>query len=289
MHTGSGAIDAALKKHLESNKHLPILPPGAPRLITNLADEDINYAKLVSAIELFPSIAGRLVAMANSPWSAPAGEITSLHMACTRLGFSVVKSASIAMAIAAPFDPLRCEHFDPVYYWSRAFMTAEASALLHQYVQDGSQYDEATLRTAGLLHNLGQLVLADRMPRELNAILKQKKEGEIQSMRQAMLMRFGFHDTHAGHFLARSWALPEVLVAVIAHYAEPDYGGKFWQEARFVGIASKIVSALQQSEQVNVTSRQLEKCAISENAVQNTCSNLLQQEEKIKELAVLFN
>lgn len=77
------------------SKKMPVLPVETPYLISSLSDETLNFNQLSKVIERFPTIAARLIALANSAWSAPISPIYSLEESCTRLGLSVVKSDSV--------------------------------------------------------------------------------------------------------------------------------------------------------------------------------------------------
>ena len=50
-------------------ERVPVLPPGAAYLLKALNDDNAGYAELAAIVERFPSIAGRLVSLANSAWS----------------------------------------------------------------------------------------------------------------------------------------------------------------------------------------------------------------------------
>ncbi|MCP4187803.1 MAG: HDOD domain-containing protein [Gammaproteobacteria bacterium] len=71
-----------------STLQLPTLPAGTSFLLKSLTNEDIDFIELASIIEKFPSIAGKLISLVNSAWSAPASAITSLEDTCSRLGFA---------------------------------------------------------------------------------------------------------------------------------------------------------------------------------------------------------
>ncbi|MFV9615600.1 MAG: HDOD domain-containing protein, partial [Gammaproteobacteria bacterium] len=111
-------------------KQIPILPPGVSILFKTLTDDSIGFIELARIIEKFPSIAARLIAVANSSWSSPVTPITSLEMACSRLGFDVVRSTSIALAVAAPFDSNRCPAFNAKYFWTTSLLAADATSWL---------------------------------------------------------------------------------------------------------------------------------------------------------------
>lgn len=134
----------------EMGRRVPVLPRGTARLLGVLADEDIDFQELVAEIELFPPIAARLLSVANSAWSAPVSPVTSLVMACSRLGLNVVRTVAMALAVAEPFNPAVCPLFEPQRYWSSALLTAEAADLV---ARAATFDDPQTARTAGLLRN----------------------------------------------------------------------------------------------------------------------------------------
>ena len=111
-----------------SFKHIPVLPPGAPYLLKALTDESLSFVELAAVIERYPTIAARLISLSNSAWSSPVSEITSVEMACSRLGFDVVRSASIALAVSAPFDTSRCQAFDTRFFWCTSLLAADGVA-----------------------------------------------------------------------------------------------------------------------------------------------------------------
>lgn len=122
-----------------STLQLPTLPAGAPYLLKSLTNEAIDFVGLAVVVEKFPGIAGKLISLVNSAWSAPVSEVTSLEVTCSRLGLGVVRSTSIALAIAAPFNPARCPSFDLEYYWCSVLLTAGAASKLVPVSSSGKQ------------------------------------------------------------------------------------------------------------------------------------------------------
>ncbi|MCP4996368.1 MAG: HDOD domain-containing protein, partial [Gammaproteobacteria bacterium] len=146
----------SIRARLDESR-LPVLPAGIPYLLTVLTDEEIAINELARILERFPTIVARLIALANSAWSSPASDVTSLEMACARLGFNIIRSVSIALAIAQPFDPNRCQAFDAERYWCSALLTADAATWLSPLSQVAYAPEPETARVGGLLHNLGLL------------------------------------------------------------------------------------------------------------------------------------
>lgn len=189
----------------EMGRRVPVLPRGTAHLIKALADEDIDFQDLVAEIELFPPIAARLLSVANSAWSSPVSPVTSLVMACSRLGLNVVRTVAMALAVAEPFNPAVCPPFQSRRYWSSALLTAEAACL----VARASAYeDDQTARTAGLLRNIGLLWMADAMPGPTGAALQVAADNEAEDLETVLRDHCGIGYLEAGSLLAAYWQLP---------------------------------------------------------------------------------
>ena len=198
---------------------VPVLPPGAPFLLEALHDDDLSFTAIARAIERVPSVAARLLALANSAWSSPASPVTSIEVACARLGLRVVRTASIALAVSQPFNPARCPAFIAATFWTTALLNAEAASWLAQQFLPPAQ---STVRTAGLLANLGLVWLAEALPAETALALDTADRIAPGSTDRCLAERCGLGYVEAGTLLAEAWRLPENLRDAIARQLHSD-------------------------------------------------------------------
>ena len=272
-----------------NTRHLPTLPGNVPWLLESLSNENIDFNRIVEVIECFPGIAGRLLSLANSVWSAPVSPVTTLEAACSRLGYGVVKSTSIALAIAAPFNPAKCPSFDAEYFWCSALMTAEAASRLATVSSSISDLDPSSARIAGLLHNLGLLWLVDRLPDELDTAFVSVKQNQKPSLQQALYPILEFDHTRAGAFLADSWRLPEALVAALAHYPAADYQGAHREIVNTVGLARELVRAVDHKQSWSSQDIRVANLGINEDDIAKVIKDLNLRLGRIRDLAnILF-
>lgn len=204
----------------ESKDHLPVVPASVTHLLQVLGEEDIGLKQLSQVIENYSTIAIRIIGLANSAWSSPVSPITSVEHACARLGFRVVRSVSIALAIAEPFNPTLCVEFDKRQFWLTSLLRAEAAALLGKDLPEDTVN---TARTAALLSNIGLLWLADYMPEQTGRALAMVREDPSLSVNEATARCCGFGYDIAGSALAMYWRLPDVLIsAITSQYRRTD-------------------------------------------------------------------
>lgn len=197
----------AVRRPLAGDR-MPVVPSGVPYLLQALHDESLTFAEIARAIERLPSVAGRLLALANSAWSAPASTITSIEAACGRLGLRVVRTTGIALAVSQPFNPAHCPGFDALIFWQTALLNAEAAHLVAQRVL---REERSTARTAALLANLGLLWLAEAMPEPTDRALRLAQASGPGHLDRHLAEQGGIGYVEAGSLLAEAWQLPSSL------------------------------------------------------------------------------
>ncbi|MES2562688.1 MAG: HDOD domain-containing protein [Pseudomonadota bacterium] len=221
---------------------LPVLPPGLPFLLTALGDEDTGSQDWAAALLRFPPIAGRVIALANCAWASPRRPITGLPEACALLGLRVVRSVSIALAVAKIFNASRCPGFDARRFWCTALLTAEGAAVLAQALR--GDLDPGTMSAAGLLHNLGLLWMADESPEETSAAFRVREGKDSPDLVQALRKTTGTDYCEKGGLLGEAWGLPEALIVAMRHHRTPGYAGPQAAVASGVGAVAQMVATL---------------------------------------------
>ena len=275
--------------HSSKEPTLPVLAPGLPYLLSALGDEEIDLGALATAVRCFPSITGRLVALANSAWVSPKRPIISLPDACSLLGLRMVRCVSFALAVGRPFDPGRCPGFDVERYWGSALLTAEGAALLAHHLSDDA-FPVDTAHTAGLLHNLGLMWLADSWPTQTAMALQVVAAGEGFDLGQALYAATGNDYCAAGGQLSEAWHLPEPLTIAIRYHRTPGYRGAHWQFPAICGIAAGMASRLRRGLEWAPGPSDYDALAFSPDVLQSVFQKLAGKRDSIQHLSkTLFN
>jgi len=235
-----GSVEQLISKETQ----LPGLPPGLPQLLKTLASDHINNKKLAEAVAYFPSVAARLIFLANSAWAAPRIPIENLEMACARLGMSVVRSVSIALCVAKPFNTNRCSVFEGERFWSSALLVADGAAWVASIIPAANAPDPKAIHTTGLLHNLGLLWLADTWPRKTSEALKSAATDDSLSTLEALREKTGTDYCEVGGVLGRAWKLPDKLVNAMEFHSNSHHVMTEFPNTTLVGYVAKMVSAL---------------------------------------------
>ena len=145
---------------------LPAFPDVAVRVRQVLADENVTPQKIELVVSTEAALAGKLLMIANSAALNPAGpRITSVKAAVTRMGFNMVRSASLAFAMeqirkAAQLVSIR-EQMNAL--WERSVLLA---ALSYVIARRCTQVNPDTALLAGLLHGVGKLYILTRAAKQ---------------------------------------------------------------------------------------------------------------------------
>lgn len=232
-------------EHIAHHLRIPVLPNSALQLIKALTSEDIGFRELSNVVNQHPSIAARLLALANSAWAAPVVPVLTVENACSRLGLNVVRSVSLGLAVIAPFNTANCPAFDLKRFWASSMLVAEGSGLLAAGVsgyEKNSMFHQ-TAQTAGLLHNLGLLCLADVMPKETHEAFQAVSHDHLTIM-DALRLKAKTDYCEIGSLVGNAWGLPKVFVVAMGHHHEAAYHEEFWQVSTLVGCVVRAVQHL---------------------------------------------
>lgn len=141
---------------------LPSVPDVVVRLQKTLSDDNVSNDTVVRVLGSEPSLAGKLMTMANSAALNPAGrKIADLRTAVARVGFNIVRSAALTFAmeqlrraeefrhLEAPLDEL----------WSGSVQVA---ALCNVIARRFTALNGDTALLTGLMHNVGRIYILTR-------------------------------------------------------------------------------------------------------------------------------
>ena len=191
---------------------LPSFPEIVIRVQRVLADEDVALDKVARVIGSEPALTARLMRMANSAALNASGKaVTELRQAINRMGYEMVRSASIAFAMAQisqneSLAPIRSELED---LWERSMLVAAFALVLARKCTKLSP-EEALL--SGMMHGIGKLYVLTRAM-DQPALLK-----------DTVMMHQIINEWHPqiGQSILENWEFPEQIIQAVGEQAELD-------------------------------------------------------------------
>ncbi|HEU4818779.1 HDOD domain-containing protein [Janthinobacterium sp.] len=195
-------------------QELPSLPVVVLELLSSMDQDDTDVHVLAQKIELDQGLAAKTLRIANSSFYGMQSKVTSIPQAVSVLGFHSIRTVVTACALTGSFAPVS-GGFDFQAFWRHSLATAIAARLLAPHLRVNPE----TAFTAGLLHDLGTLVLVTRFPAE-HALVRSYRQAHDCQMAEAELAVIGIDHAQVGSALAAYWKFPEAIQQAVAdHHA----------------------------------------------------------------------
>jgi HD-like signal output (HDOD) protein len=203
------------KAFIEQAKELPVMPPVAAEIIRKAEDPDTAVKELSELISRDAALAVRVLKIANSSFYAMPREIQTIQQAIMLLGYSTLRSVVVAASMKDVFARFGLAER---LLWEHAVAGAVAANRLAREIS-GMSAEELFL--AGLLHDVGRLVMYSQAATQYQEVLKviYADGGDpVQLERQS----FGFDHCEVGRLVLEKWRLPARLVGAIGGHHDPD-------------------------------------------------------------------
>lgn len=198
-------------------KQLPPLSATAMRLLEILSNDNLSLEYLAKVIGQDPTVTARILGVANSAYFGQTNPIHSVEEAIIRvLGLNMVKSLAFSIALSGVFNAARCKDFDLETYWFRSLSTAMLSREICRNQEDSMQPELDSVYLAGLLFDIGTLVLVHLFPDDYAKVIHQFRETPTADFHQLEETIIGISSQQAGAWLTDRWHLPPVVVRVVA-------------------------------------------------------------------------
>ncbi len=220
-------------------KDLVTLPDVALRIARRVNDPDSSASDIGREISSDPALTARLLRIANSPAFGQHGKIATISRAITVLGMRQVRDLTVGLMVVRSFDGISNELITMESFWRHSVLCAAAAD--HIAAQRRVRSSEDSPFVAGLLHDVGQLVLFSRVP-ELARLALMRSIDSPDDLDLYVCERtvMGFDHTEVGVALAQSWGLPLVLQECIEFHHEPERAQGYPSEVATIHIANSV-------------------------------------------------
>ncbi|HEY1044595.1 MAG TPA: HDOD domain-containing protein [Telluria sp.] len=217
---------------------LPSLPAVVMELLNSIDQEDVDIAVLARKVSHDQALTAKTLRLANSSAFGLQLKLTTIQQAITYLGFQTTRKLITTAALTGCFAENRCPGFDHKAFWRHSIATASCARVLARHLRVNQDY----AFTAGLLHDVGRLVLVSAFPDKYARVLEHRKREDC-TLVQAERAVIGADHTTAGAALARHWNFSETMTLPIALHHEPETRGA-GSLATIVHVADAMVHAL---------------------------------------------
>lgn len=218
---------------------MPPFPQVVQRAMALLAEPDYQVSGLVDVLKVDQAVTANILKLCNSAFFGLPRKVSSLKEAVVYLGANQLRQLLLSGAASKIYDrPSEGYSVFADELWRHALATAVMAQVLRRHLH--LKLDENMLFTAGLLHDVGKVVLSNFVIdkyREIEQLVAEKQ----QSFQEAEKLVLGFDHAEIGGLIARKWDFPEVIVEAIAFHHEPARAAReFRLTAELVALANNL-------------------------------------------------
>jgi putative nucleotidyltransferase with HDIG domain len=191
---------------------VPTIPAVHARAMAVLNEPDLSMRELASIVEMDPGLTAAVLRGANSAASSPSRRIGTAEEGVVRIGLNATRRIMLTAVIGESFRGFDRAGLNGNELWRHVLACALIADSMTS--QGGAR---STAFTAGLLHDLGRMAMAQSDPIRYSRIVRQARSGADACEAESQM--FGKDHAEWGAEVAEVWSLPtEVIVAIGDHH-----------------------------------------------------------------------
>lgn len=236
--------NSQIRTLIDEQINLPSPPEIAVNILNTVQKDDSSIQELARIIKADPALTGKILSVANSSFYALPNKVTSVERALSILGSNLFKNIALSFLIAAELRSDKQSTFNLDYFWRRSVTSAVAAELLAKSLQEKGD----DFFVAGLLHDIGVLVLYLNKGNEYAALLHDRKIS-AEPLEECELRQYGFTHQQLGAMLIDTWGLPETIsVPVHFHHLNADPPEEHRRMTEIISFAARLAAIYNQTE-----------------------------------------
>ena len=209
--------DEVLKIVLESPS-LPTLPTVACKLISISSNEEVGMKDIANLLSKDTALSAKVLKIANSAFYDFPCKISTIQQAVSRLGMNAIKNLVFSFSFLSVKAKNKKAVFNYENFWEQSLSNAVAAKLIMAEIVK-SDWDE--IFVAGLLQNIGELIIAISLPQQYEQVLLETfKSGKSTFELEQQII--GADHAYIGYAVTKKWGFPTVLLTPIQYHHCPE-------------------------------------------------------------------
>ncbi len=196
---------------------LPEIPSIVYELNDIIADPFASADDIAQVVSKSPSLASLLLRIVNSAFYGFPGKIDRISRAVALIGSKEISSLALGISTMRLFDEIPREIIDVRAFFKHSLACGILSRILAAHLNIGHTEQ---LFVAGLLHDIGRVIVFKYFPRESVFMLAEARSSG-KRLYDVEFDTLGCRHTHVGRDLFRKWKLPYSLENGICFHHTP--------------------------------------------------------------------
>lgn len=200
-------------------KSVPSKPALYTRILEVLNDPDASLADLGRVCGQDVGVSAKLIQVANTAMFGGGRPALTPLDAVQRIGADMTKALVLAEGVLTRFDPRAIHPYSIDHVWPHSQEVAALAVRIARREAGGAGWLNL-VSSAGVLHDIGRLILASTEPESYVTALRHVESDRITIV-QAEQRVFGVTHAEVGAYLLGLWGLPTLIVEAVAWHHTP--------------------------------------------------------------------
>jgi putative nucleotidyltransferase with HDIG domain len=218
----SASSETKIKQVIASIRNLPTPPIVFAQIQKVINNPDTSVTDIASILSEDPAMSVKVLKLTNSAFYGLSREIDSIKHAVMIIGLEAVKNLVLSASVLNMFKASDSNREYHEGFWRHSLATAFAARLIAKKFKSGRVFNPDPAFSAGLVHDIGKMVICCFMGKEHQLIMEYlKAQTELTDMNaeQAIL---NYDHAGLGRQLAVNWKLPSRLADSIGYHHQPQ-------------------------------------------------------------------
>lgn len=234
----SEEVPTKLKAWVKDASKLVSPPDVCVRLLELVETPDTSAADIGAVLTQDPNLTARLLRMVNSSYYNFPSRIDTVSRAVTVVGIRELYSLVLAVSAVQVFTRIPAQLVNMDTFWRHSIYCA---LIARGLARRRRILHPERLFIAGLLHDIGSLLIYQRVPERARDLLL-STNGDEQALHHAEKDALGFSHADLGGLMMELWKLPVPLQEAVCHHHSPGGAQEGKLEAAIVHIAEALAN-----------------------------------------------
>ncbi len=235
----AGPGQESLAKIVQQDLELVSHPEIFQLVLQAANDPQSSAAYVAEVVSKDVAISVKLLKVVNTPYYGFPQKVDTLSRAIVLLGHNKIVNLALGISVISMFEGLECDLLDMSAFWKHSVACGVVGMILATHC---GERNEESFFVAGLLHDLGRLIMLKNRLKSAQAVL-QESRGRKMTLHALERARWGFSHAELARDVLAKWQLPENLVLAVGHHHSPGACGHA-REAAVTHAADFLAHAL---------------------------------------------
>ena len=206
-----------------------------------MADEDMSFKEIGDIIIYDAGLSARLLRIVNSAYYSFPQKIETISHAIGVIGNQQLSDLMLSTIVIDKFKSIPESIIDMESFWKHSIA---CGLIARELASQKENLDPEKFFTAGVLHDIGQLILCMKQPQITLRLLLEAHSFQ-EPLHEVEREELGFDHAELGGNLLKKWSLPDLYVETTTFHHDPCHAPKYSLEASILYLADVLANTME--------------------------------------------